>query len=58
MNILTDSIDSQAEIDEQRAQAAKDRAMERLAKISPDTDVARAQLALAKAMNRIKVKNY
>ena len=58
MNILTDSIESQAEIDELRAQAAKDRAMERLAKISPDTDVVRAQLALAKAMNRIKVKNY
>lgn len=58
MNILTDSIESQADIDEQRAQAAKDRAMQRLSKISPDIDVARAQLALAKAMNRIKVKRY
>lgn len=58
MNILTDSIEAQAEIDEQRAQAAKDRAMQRLSKISPDIDVARAQLALAKAMNRIKVKHY
>ena len=58
MNILTDSIETQAEIDEQRAQAAKDRAMQRLSKISPDIDVARAQLALAKALNRIKVKHY
>ena len=58
MNILTDSIESQEEIDEQRALEAKNRAMERLAKISPDIDVERAQLALAKAINRIHVKHY
>lgn len=58
MNILTDSIEAQSDIDEERAQAAKDRAMQRLSKISPDIDVARAQLALAKAMNRIKVKHF
>lgn len=58
MNILTDTIESQQEIDEKRAQEAKQRAMERLAKISPDTDVERAQLALSKALNRIKVKHF
>lgn len=58
MNILTDAIESQAEIDENRALAAKERAEERLNKMSSDLDVARAQLALSKAMNRIKVKHF
>ena len=46
------------EIDENRALAAKERAEERLNKMSSDLDVARAQLALSKAMNRIKVKHF
>jgi F-type H+-transporting ATPase subunit epsilon len=54
--ILTDSIENKNEIDLDRAQAAKKRAEERLSQTADgNIDVRRAQLALARALNRIKV---
>lgn len=57
--VLADSIESSDEIDLDRALRAKERAEKRLAEKSPDIDTARAQAALTRALNRIKVKeNY
>lgn len=53
--ILCDSIESKQEIDLERAKEAKVRAEKHLK--SPDSDYIRAELALKKALNRIKVKN-
>lgn len=54
--VLADSIESSEEIDLDRALKAKERAEKRLAEKSPDTDVERAQTALVRALNRIKIK--
>lgn len=58
--ILVDSIESKEEIDLSRAQAAKDRAEQRISgKVNdPNLDLKRAELALARALNRINVANY
>jgi F-type H+-transporting ATPase subunit epsilon len=53
--ILTDSIENKDEIDINRANAAKERAESRLAMIDGNVDVRRAQLALSRAMNRIRI---
>ncbi len=53
VNILTDSIEGNEEIDIERAQKAKARAEKRLQ--SNDADYHRAELALKKAINRLKV---
>ncbi len=53
--IVTDCAEWAEEIDVQRAQAACDRAKDRLDNITENTDVFRAQLALQKAVNRIRV---
>lgn len=53
--IIANSIESQEEIDLNRANAAKIRAEERL--LNKDGDIIRAEIALRKAMNRINVKN-
>lgn len=54
MRILTDAIEGREEIDIERARKAKDRAETRLAK-QDEINVKRAEIALAKAINRIKV---
>jgi F-type H+-transporting ATPase subunit epsilon len=54
--VLADSIESSDEIDYDRALKAKERAEKRLAEKRPDIDVERAQAALARALNRIKVR--
>lgn len=54
--VLADSIESVDEIDLDRALKAKERAEKRLSEKKPDIDVERAQAALARALNRIKVK--
>ena len=51
--ILSDAIEDVSTIDVDRAQKAADRANDRLMKKADNLDVARAQLALARAMNRI-----
>lgn len=55
---LLNTFESQEEIDLQRAEAAAQRAKERLSKRSPEIDEIRAEAALARAINRIRVKNY
>ena len=53
--ILAELIKRPKEIDKERAQEAKERAEERLRSKSPETDIARAETALMRAMARIQV---
>lgn len=55
VTILAEIVEWPDEIDEDRAEAAKKRAEERLASKSADMDVARAEIALQRAMTRIEV---
>jgi F-type H+-transporting ATPase subunit epsilon len=54
--VLADSIELVEEIDKERALNAKQRAEERLADKTSDINLARAEAALARAINRISVK--
>jgi F-type H+-transporting ATPase subunit epsilon len=54
--VLADSIELVEEIDKERALKAKQRAEERLAAKTNDINIARAEAALARAINRISVK--
>lgn len=54
--LLADAFESEEEIDLDRAIAARERAEQRLSSGNPDLDAKRAQIALAKALNRIRVK--
>lgn len=54
-SFLADTLEKKEDIDVERAEAAKERAEERLRKNEPGTDIARAQAALLRAVNRIKV---
>lgn len=56
--ILTDSIERKDEIDLDRALKAKQRAEENLAKAKESFELKQAELALAKAINRINIKKY
>lgn len=53
VTIMAEIIEWPAEIDLQRAEEARQRAQERLASKTPETDVARAETALRRAMARI-----
>ena len=53
--ILADAVESKEEIDVERALYAKERAERRLARNDPNMDLARAQVALQKALNRLTV---
>ena len=53
--MLAETAEHSDEIDVARAEAARERARKRLADSSPDTDVERARVALARALNRMKV---
>ncbi|RPH32525.1 F0F1 ATP synthase subunit epsilon [bacterium] len=53
--VLVDTVEAAQAIDVSRANAAKDRAWERLHNRSRDIDVERAQLAFLRALNRIRV---
>lgn len=55
VTILAEIIEWPEEIDVDRAQAARARAEERLKTKTPETDVARAETALLRAMARIQV---
>lgn len=55
ITILAEIIEWPEEIDEERAEAALKRAEERLKSPTPETDIARAQTALYRAMARIEV---
>lgn len=54
--VLADSIEEVSEIDEDRALKAKQRAEERLIEKNSDINIARAQAALARANNRLQIK--
>lgn len=54
--VLADSIELVEEIDKERALKAKQRAEERLAARTSDINITRAESALARAINRISVK--
>lgn len=51
--ILVDAIENVKDIDKERAQRAKERAEKRLADQDEKIDVARAQAALSRALNRL-----
>ena len=53
--ILTDAIENKSEIDAERAGKAKERAEKRLSSNDPEIDMKRAEIALLKALNRLKV---
>ena len=55
VTILAEVIEWPNEIDQERATAAKERAEERLRSKTPETDVARAETALQRALARIEV---
>ena len=55
VTILAEVIEWPGEIDEKRAEAAYERAKERISGKSPKTDIARAETALLRAMARINV---
>lgn len=52
--ILADAVEAGPEINVQRAAEAEKRARERLQRRYPDIDTHRAQVALARALNRLK----
>lgn len=55
VTIMAEIIEWPSEIDEQRAQAALERAKERIEQKDSATDIARAETALARAVARIEV---
>ena len=55
ITILAEIIEWPEEIDEQRAEEARQRAEERLRTRTPETDIARAETALLRALARIEV---
>lgn len=54
VTILAEIVEWPSEIDEGRAEAALKRAQERLASKTPETDIARAETALLRAVARIE----
>jgi len=54
VTILTNAAEREDEIDRNRAEAAKERAEQLLVARTPDIDVARAELALKRALNRLR----
>ena len=54
ITVLATAVERLDEIDGDRAEAAKLRAEQRLANKTPDIDVVRAELALKRAVNRLK----
>ena len=56
--ILTNACEAESDIDIKRAEEAKARAEERLAKTEVQMDLSRAEMALARAMTRLKVVNH
>ncbi len=53
--VLADALEAIEEIDVERAQRAKERAIERLTQKTEDTNIERARVALARAVNRLNL---
>lgn len=58
VRILADAFEGKDEIDVERAKRAKERAEKRLVRKDANTSIRRAQVALDRAMNRIRVANF
>jgi len=58
ITVMAPSAETEIEIDARRAAEARARAEERLTRISPEIDVTRAELALRKAMVRLKIAEH
>lgn len=58
VSVVVESAERATEINKDRALAAKQRAEQRLRNLKPDTDVLRAELALQRALVRLKVSSY
>lgn len=56
--VMVESAEKAGAIDVERARAAKKRAEQRLASKDSHVDMVRAELALLRALNRLKVANY
>ena len=56
VTILAESAERRQDIDVERATKAKERAEKRLAAKSADTDLVRAEVALKRAVHRLKIK--
>lgn len=57
VTILAESAERRKDIDVERAMKAKERAEKRLASKTPDTDLIRAEAALRRALQRLKMKD-
>lgn len=55
VSMLAETAERADEIDTERAQAAKERAMKRIAERRADTNMDRARVALLRAVNRLKI---
>jgi F-type H+-transporting ATPase subunit epsilon len=55
--LMAESAERADEIDSKRAEAARDRAKQRIAEFKPETDIERAKSALRRAANRLKVSS-
>ena len=58
VTVLADTAEWASEIDVERAEAARQRATEQLASRDPDVNRARAEAALARADNRLRVARH
>jgi F-type H+-transporting ATPase subunit epsilon len=58
ITVIAPCAETEMEIDVRRATEAKTRAEERLARISPEINVSRAELALRRAMVRLKIAEH
>lgn len=58
LTVLADSAETPDQIDQRRAEEARERAQERLASASRDVDYERARLALMRAIQRLQMKEY
>ena len=58
ISVITPSAETEKEIDVRRATAAKERAEKRLVAPTPDIDVQRAELALQRAILRLKIAEH
>ena len=56
VTILAESAEYRRDIDVQRATKAKERAQKRLAAKAADTDLVRAEVALKRALHRLRIK--
>ncbi len=58
VTVLANAAEREDKIDVKRAQAAKERAEQRLVARDPDIDIDRAEAALKRALNRLKATGY